>query len=409
MKLNVRVRTRSCFVLGIAVGALGGSAATACSESTDADSRPSLTCGEADAGSAGASSIDPNAEVSLEAVKTCMGAGSSSGACLDDLFRRFLDDHSTAEALALLESYSAQDRTVLVGCHPIAHAIGRGTFAAEGTVDKAFAACNFTCQSGCYHGAMERFLRGDAPSCSGHAHIDLNEVRDRVTRACDPALADTLEFQCLHGLGHALMYFSGYDLEASLGMCDATADAWTQSSCYGGVFMENVVSAMPEMRDLSGTDYHYPCSKLNVQYKDDCYLMQTSRMVEMGLSIAQLFEQCRLAGQFKQTCMISIGRDLSNVARAGDPGYAADQCAIGAGEEREACTRGAVYALVDGTWDGTYALPFCASFPDAEGMNYCFGAAVRYLQTTYRKDAAAIQDECARFVPDNLACSAAAD
>jgi hypothetical protein len=327
---------------------------------------------------------------------------------LDALFFEYLESHSTSEALALLQSYQDRDPEIDRDCHPVAHAIGRGTFVVQGSVDKSFSACDFTCHSGCYHGAMERFLRGDAAHCGGHGHINLLEVRSRVISACDPNLPYQIYFQCLHGLGHAVLYFSGYDLQESLELCDATADWFSQGSCYGGVFMENIVAAEPEQRDLSESDYHYPCSKLADKYKDACYLMQTSRMTEMGLSVPELFEQCRLAGAFKLTCVTSIGRDLSNAARAGRVAQVAEQCSAGSVEEREACTRGVAYALADNTWSGEYAFPFCASFGDASARSYCFEISAEYLRQTYGKSASDVAADCARYVPGSAACDAAA-
>jgi hypothetical protein len=377
--------------------------AAACSTEEHADA-PADHCPESSA----KTPPESGATMSIEAVKACLGSGKRSTSCLDALFLDYLETHSTSEALALLQSYQDQDPQIDLDCHPVAHAIGRGTFAVQGSVDKSFSACDFTCHSGCYHGAMERFLRGDAAHCGEHGHINLQEVKSRVTSACDPNLPYQVYFQCLHGLGHAVMYFSGYDLSASLELCDATADAFSQGSCYGGVFMENLVAAEPEQRDVSESDYHYPCSKLADEYKDACYLMQTSRMTEMGLSVPQLFEQCRVAGAFKLTCITSIGRDLSNAARAGQTALVAQQCSGASSEEREACTRGVAYALADNTWSGEYVFPFCASFEDATAERYCFEIGARYLERTYAKSAGDLAAECGRYVPGNEACDAAA-
>ena len=82
--------------------------------------------------------------------------------------------------------------------------------------------------------------------------------------------------------------------------------------------MENVFNATPETRDLSPTDYHYPCNSLAAKYRGECYVMQTSRMTEMGLSTDQVFQECGKAGDFREFCATSIGRDLSNEARFGN-------------------------------------------------------------------------------------------
>ncbi|OHA08812.1 MAG: hypothetical protein A3B37_00480 [Candidatus Sungbacteria bacterium RIFCSPLOWO2_01_FULL_59_16] len=355
-----------------------------------------------------ASGAGAEAAVSAAGLKACLAKAGESGKCLDRIFREFLSTRSTADALALVRRYEAEDSSLRLSCHPIVHAIGRETFRIKRAVDGSFAACDQTCHSGCYHGAMERFLRGDAASDDEAGHLSLDELREKAAAACDPNEAVRFRFQCLHGLGHAIMFFSGYDLRQSLAACDATADAWSRSSCYGGVFMENVFSATPEKRDLSPTDPHYPCSKLEEKYQSDCYMMQTTRMSEMGLATPALFAACRDAGDYRHTCMQSIGRDLSNDARVGDPRLVAEKCGLGAGEERRACTRGVAYALIDNTWDGRYAFPFCAAFRDAADAEYCFGTGAKYLSGTFEKSPASIREECGRYAPGSQACLDAA-
>ena len=346
--------------------------------------------------------------LSIAALKACLTKAGESGTCLDAIFREFLGRSSTASALAALRDFEARDADFRLSCHPVVHAVGRETFRIKKTVHDAFAACDQTCHSGCYHGAMERFLRGDQASDEEAGHLSLEELRVKSASACDPNEPARFRFQCLHGLGHALVFFSGYDLRGALGACDSQSDAWSRSSCYGGAFMENVFSATPGKRDLSPTDYHYPCNALDSKYRNDCYMMQTTRMAEMGLSMSALFAECRKAGEYQYTCMQSIGRDLSNDARIKDPRLTAEKCELGEGPEREACSRGVIYALIDNTWDGRYAFPFCAAFLDAEDTAYCFSTGVRYLRGTFEKSPALIRDECARYAPGNQTCVDAA-
>jgi len=101
-------------------------------------------------------------------------------------------------------------------------------------------------------------------------------------------------------------------------------------SLAGGVFMENVFNATLESRDLSPTDYHYPRNRLDPKYRSECYVMQTSRMSEMGLTTAEVFRECEKAGEFRESCMLSAGRDLSNDVRFGQTGTA-QKCELAGG------------------------------------------------------------------------------
>jgi hypothetical protein len=200
------------------------------------------------------------------------------------------------------------------------------------------------------------------------------------------------------------MFFSRYNLNQSLEICDALPDEWNRNSCYGGVFMENIASATPESRDLSATDYHYPCSKVGATYKAECYAMQTSRMAEMGLSIEQILKECDRTGEFRLPCLLSAGRDLSNDVRFGQGRAAAEKCELVAGASRTACMRGVVYALIDNTWDGRYALPFCTAFNQQDDRNVCFSTSAEYLKTTFEKSAAEVRTECTKHLSQPAAC-----
>jgi hypothetical protein len=92
----------------------------------------------------------------------------------------------------------------------------------------------------------------------------------------------------------------------------------------------------------------------------------------MGLSLPGLFAECARADAYRGDCVQSIGRDLANEARIQPPRGTAAKCELARGEDRQACIRGLLYALIDNTWDGSYAFPFCAALQDPEDESYCF-------------------------------------
>jgi hypothetical protein len=313
------------------------------------------------------------------ALKECLAKPPpGNNECLELLFRGALEKQSPAELLKLVQKYEDEDAALLLACHPVVHALGREIFRVKGNIHDSFLACDQTCHSGCYHGAVERFLRGDNTQLA--RHVSQNEIMSKASAACDANAPLRFYFQCLHGLGHALMYFTENQLGSSLKGCDALPDDWSRDSCYGGVFMENLFSANPDKRDVSAADYHYPCSNVDARYRGACYLMQTWRMEEMGLATDRLFNECRNAGPFETPCVQSIGRDLSNLARSGDNRLAAEKCGRAEGETRRACIRGVVYALIDNTWDNRYAAPFCSALGEEDNA-YCNEASREYLKT----------------------------
>jgi hypothetical protein len=345
----------------------------------------------------------PSTLPSAEAIKSCME--SRNGAeCMDNLFRAALKQHSTIEVLQQIQRLEDEDSQIRRDCHPIVHAVGRETYRVKGTIHDSFSACDQTCHSGCYHGSVERFLRGDSIYAEINKHPSTNEIKQKAAIACDPNLAMRFRFQCLHGLGHALLYFSNYKLAPSLEVCDIMPEEWGRASCYGGVFMENVFNATPETRDLSPTDVHYPCNKLDKKYRAECYVMQTSRMTEMGLTTENVFQECAKAGEFQIQCDTSIGRDLSNYVRLDSGPATAQKCELASGDARLACVRGVIYALIDNTWDGRYALPFCAALSQENDQAACYRDSVSYLKGTFEKSSAEIVTDCVKTLSQSNRC-----
>jgi hypothetical protein len=341
---------------------------------------------------------------SIDALKLCL-AGANSAACLDRIFRDVLKTQTTKNALQLIQRFELEDSELRRDCHPIVHAVGRETFRIKGNIHDSFSACDQTCHSGCYHGSVERFLRGEEIYSQADRHPSQAELKQKAAAACDSGVPVRLRFQCLHGLGHALMFFSRYKLAPSLEACDALAEEWGRHSCYGGVFMENVFNSTPELRDVSPTDYHYPCNRIDTKYRGECYVMQTSRMTEMGLPISRLFEECQKSGEYELPCTVSIGRDLSNDVRMGQTRATAQKCESVTAERRLACLRGVIYALIDNTWDGRYALPFCVAFGEESDRQSCIKESLGYLRTTFQKSSEEITDDCSQYLGQPNRCT----
>jgi hypothetical protein len=163
----------------------------------------------------------------------------------------------------------------------------------------------------------------------------------------DPDIRETsfLAYQCVHGLGHGLMIHTGYDLLASLRVCDKLETAWDSDSCEAGVFMENISSSYGiKSRWLREDDLIYPCNTIAERYKLYCYLMVTSRILEAnGYDWAKTVSTCRKSDRsWIATCFQSLGRDASGNTRQNVPkilelcGLAADmtsECIYGAARD----------------------------------------------------------------------------
>jgi hypothetical protein len=99
-----------------------------------------------------------------------------------------------------------------------------------------------------------------------------------------------------------------------------------------------------------------------------------------------------------------VGRDLSNQVRLGETANAARKCELAQGSSRHACIRGVAYALIDNSWDGRYAWPFCAALGDKHDQYHCLEEGIEYLKVTFEKTADEISKGCGRLTEISRRC-----
>ena len=333
-------------------------------------------------------------------IRQCFIDDGFSNKCLDDFFQEYMANRSTNEVLLNINELTSYDEDINIDCHVVIHPIGRQTLLKKKTVDHAFKECDKTCQSACYHGVMEQFMIN-----KGYSNIsDFHKVNFSlfIKDVCNTNDSHLLRFQCLHGLGHGLLYMLDYNLSNALEICDNAATEWDASSCYTGVFMENMVGEK-DKRNLKKDDLHYPCNTLDDKYKDQCYLIHTSWLDELDLSEEEIIEECKKAVNYSGSCVQSLGRDLGNEVRDGDSSYVAKLCSSLEPELKQRCMSGVLYALIDFTWDGSYAYKFCSIFRSKNDKSLCFNMSSFYLTYTILRPINDLQNDCrlyARNIPE---------
>jgi mono/diheme cytochrome c family protein len=286
--------------------------------------------------------------------------------CLEQAFGNLAYEKGPKPALAEFDRRIAADPEVERNCHRIAHMIGAAALVRyEGRVGKAFAEGSASCWSGYYHGILERAFRDVEPD-------DLAATARSLCDDPDVRRTAFIAYQCVHGLGHGLMIYTGYDLPRSLEVCDGLATSWDQTSCTGGVFMENLSSSYGiTSKWLRDDDPLYPCTVVAERHKLYCYLMVTSRILPLvGWDYAKAAEWCRKAETgWVATCFQSLGRDASGQTRGDVPQILAI-CAKGGDMARE-CVYGAARDLTSQDSGPARAAGLCAK-ADAGHRSYCF-------------------------------------
>jgi mono/diheme cytochrome c family protein len=294
------------------------------------------------------------------------GCATGDQACLEQGFGNKAYEEGPKAALAEFDRRIATEPEVERGCHRIAHAIGFGALARYGgDVPRSLAEGSASCWSGYYHGVLER-------SFTGVKRSELGTVSRELCEDPDTRRVTFVAYQCVHGLGHGLMITTGYDLTLALKTCDALATAWDQSSCTGGVFMENLSSSYGvESKWLKDSDLIYPCNAVAERHKLYCYLMVTSRILpEVGYDWDRAAALCRRAERaWVATCFQSLGRDSSGTNRQ-DPVRTRETCRA-AGAYRTDCLYGAARDITSNDAHGRRAARMCAGAP-AASRERCF-------------------------------------
>ena len=192
-------------------------------------------------------------------------------------------------------------------CHQLTHMVGRAATDAYKTVSEAYIHGDSFCWSGYYHGVMEGIVSKIGSDVANKLDSICADLPGKATYTFD-------YYNCVHGLGHGLMYILNDEVPESLKLCDNLTGWWEQTSCYGGVFMENVIAdQVNHTSKYVNDDPQYPCSIVEEKYKGTCYLMQTSRMLVLANGdFAKVFKQCDDApGAYRNICYQSLGRDAS--------------------------------------------------------------------------------------------------
>lgn len=231
-----------------------------------------------------------------------------------------------------------------VDCHQEAHLIGRTAFA----VDKAkvFQKINYGCHSGFLHGALEGFIKS-----SGN-----QDIVKAVYKLCNTFQTSFTKFECLHGIGHGFTAYTDYDIPEGLGLCKSLPDDYARRSCFGGIFMENIMvaegkGATPNHESKwINSDPHFPCNKVEqdplVQY--ECYQMQTSRMLHLSnYNFGQIVSWCLKAPEnMIPVCFRSMGRDIAGQTLRSPDGIISN-CQASPREFFHECLTGAVNVVID--------------------------------------------------------------
>jgi len=318
--------------------------------------------------------------------------------CYEQAFGNVAYYDGPKAALKLFAQQMAANKAIESGCHRIAHKIGSASLVRDhGDIPKAFAQGSSICWSGYYHGILERAFYGIS------TETGLIKAARRVCASPGLQRDRWLLYQCVHGLGHGLMISTGYDLPFALHVCDKLQTSWDQTSCTGGVYMENVNAANGTSIGLKtpwvrSNDLVYPCdAAVTKGHRLYCYLMVTSRVLAAnGYDWRSTAKICaHVATSWIATCFQSYGRDADGTSRQ-DPVRDRALCKLAGTWEHE-CIYGAVRDMTSNYAGGRQASVLCRQV-QAGLKSYCYRG-IGTILGTLKPDTPSRHAACAAVTP----------
>ena len=266
--------------------------------------------------------------------------------CYEQRYRSMVAGQGVAEAFADLKASYGADPEMQRLCHAITHAIGQAAAATYGDVAEAFRHGDNACGSGYYHGVMQGFALTLGPT-------KLLADLDAVCAGVPGKERKSLDyFNCVHGLGHAIMAVRADELFDALHDCDGLTGSMERNACVNGVFMENLIVDGAHggnySKYLKPSEPLYPCTAVGQKYRAECFDIQTSYALGVVQGdFAKVFALCAGVGApFRKNCYQSLGRDAATISRDQVPTTVAT-CKLGVDhEQRSYCVLGAVLDFV---------------------------------------------------------------
>ncbi len=279
----------------------------------------------------------------VEGMKSCVGGDYQ---CYSNLAADISSNYETEDILEAL-SKTENIAEVFSQCHQLTHYLGRNEFRESRSISDSYSVCTPVCWGGCYHGAMEQYFWEKGIQLYTD---DSSEISKEIVHACgkqEDYENSRIFFECLHGIGHAMMFITDGDLPYSLLLCDSLENGQKRVACYGGAFMESSSSSTSHpSKFIKEDDPMYPCNMLDERYLETCYAYQSSHFArisrfnwtEVGILCGKVPEKYSLG------CFEVIGSN--QIGSYMEPKRFLETCNIfGNKENRQSCYQGILSGL----------------------------------------------------------------
>lgn len=270
---------------------------------------------------------------------------------------------------AALEKVRAEIRTddaLSRSCHPLVHDVGHAAYEKYGSFGEAMKYQDEVCNSGYLHGIIE-----------SHFEQSDDVFADMKTMCAPYPPGSYISWQCYHGIGHGVMFYTANDLPRSLELCDGLETAFGESNCANGVFMENFNADQKlHLSDyLKESDPFYPCMEQAERHKATCYLYAPTYYLSLNENdFAAALEWCNGAeAGFEASCAYGVGMQAMKT-NLNDPELVESVCTKGKPGQRAPCITGMAELYINHHGSLEPAKDLCAGL-EKPNRRACYGAA----------------------------------
>lgn len=313
----------------------------------------------------------------------CSEQGSRSS-CYQDAAKDFLKFYSLREILGVFQANEAKPE-FFMRCHQTAHFLGQERYHQLKDVKQVFVEATSACLGGVYHGTIEGYFIDNGILLDGEHFDKAGPAAATVCAKPEDYEIPQHFIECLHGLGHAVMFITDDDLLEALKLCDNLDNQENRELCYSGALMQNfderAVLDHPS-KYVKADDLYYPCPILEKQYQNQCYsygvLVRTQSDVQKSIAVC-----AGVPSDYQLACFQTIGRDQTILTA--DVEDLKNRCDLFPTNFRRDCVAGVGYNLVVRFGlESSLAAQFCSL--GTTHQESCFASVFSALQKQTRND-----------------------
>lgn len=278
-------------------------------------------------------------ESRAQAVDTCKET-SDKDSCVIRSYETYAKQFGTKAALEEVHRAIKLDPTLGGVCHNVMHHIGHVALLEFGSFKAAYDEGNYDCGNGYFHGVVEEVFRDEGEEEFSPARLAsfCDAVKAEATTTKDYALLN-----CVHGLGHVLVYKYDGELRSALPSCMSLKEDRERTECIAGAFMENMIERLPlsEQSDPKKNPSLTCSSASGDLYRCWSGLAGFVLALKLGdTSEATSFCRGFDSPLYREACGEGIGKAVG-IGREGDTAAQTAYCSLHVGEFASFCMRGA--------------------------------------------------------------------